>query len=123
MKSYLMHRDRDFGPQWRPPPHEAALVQDLELNTLLGAMAAGDKFLLEVAQKAVWTGLDEPQAILYRQRVLADCLDHPDIVREMYAIAVERSNARREYGVCSLPETPKASCIGQSKCSKNVRTC
>ncbi len=107
MKSYLMHRDRDFGPQWRPPPHEAALVQDLELNTLLGAMAAGDKFLLEVAQKAVWTGLDEPQAILYRQRVLADCLDHPDIVREMYAIAVEA--LQREKGIWGVlsPRDPE----------------
>ena len=46
-------------------------------------------FLLEVAQKAVLTSLQEPEAILYRQHVLADCLDRSAIVREMYAIAVE----------------------------------
>ena len=32
--------------------------------------------------------LSDPEAILYRQRVLADCIAEPDIIREMYAIAV-----------------------------------
>jgi hypothetical protein len=35
------------------------------------------------------TSLDGPEAILYRQHILADCLEQPDVVREMYAIAVE----------------------------------
>ena len=97
MKAHLLYRDRDFDPQAAQPPHEAALTQDLELNTLFDAMAAGDKFLLEVARKAVLTSLDEPDAILYRQQVLADCLDCSAIVREMYAIAVEA--LQREKGV------------------------
>jgi len=89
MKAHLLYIDRDFDPHGGGPPQAAALVQDLELNTLFDAMAAGDTFLLEVAQRAVLTSLDEPQAILYRQRILADCLDHSAIVREMYAIVVE----------------------------------
>ncbi len=97
MKAHLLYRDRDFDLQGSRPSHEAALTQDLELNTLLGAMAAGDEFLLEVAQKVVLTSLKEPEAILYRQRVLADCLDHPTIVWQMYAIAVEAF--QRERGV------------------------
>jgi hypothetical protein len=64
-------------------------MQDLELDTLYGAMAVGDKFLLEVVKKTVLTSLDEPEAILYRQHILADCLERSAIVREMYAIAVE----------------------------------
>ena len=99
MKAHLMYRDRDFDLHGSPPPHETELTQDLELHTLFEAMAAGDKFLLEVAQKAVLTSLKEPGAILYRQHVLADCLDHSAIVREMYAIAVEA--LRRERGVWS----------------------
>jgi len=97
MKAHLLYRDRDFDLPGSRPPHEAALAQDLELNTLLGAMAAGDPFLLEVARKAVLTSLNEPEAIGYRQRVLADCLNRPAIVREMYAIAVEA--LQREKGV------------------------
>ena len=84
-----MFQDRDFDQEGELPANAAALIQDLELDTLLGAMAAGDKFLLEVAKRGVLKGLDELEAILYRQRILADCLERPDIVREMYAIAVE----------------------------------
>jgi DNA mismatch repair ATPase MutS len=99
MKAHLMYRDRDFDLHGSPLPHEAELTQDLELCMLFEAMAAGDDFLLEVAQKAVLTSIGEPEAILYRQHVLADCLDHSAIVREMYAIAVEA--LRRERGVWS----------------------
>lgn len=83
-----MYRDRDFDQKRDLPPNAAALTQDLELDALFDAMAVGDKFLLDVAKKAVLTSLDEPEAILYRQRILYDCLERPAIVRELYAIAV-----------------------------------
>jgi hypothetical protein len=73
MRVLLMHRDRDFELHepsarneyvrrqdlqqdallqellWNAP----ALMQDLELDTLLRAMAGADEFLFEVAQQAV----------------------------------------------------------------------
>ena len=74
MKALLMYRDRDFDPdqllrgamypyrrdleRWRPTTsHEQALIQDLELDTLLSTMASNDEFLLEVARKALLDGL------------------------------------------------------------------
>jgi hypothetical protein len=72
---------------------------------LFGAMAAGDNFLLEVAKKTVLTRLDEPDAILYRQHILADCLERSAIVREMYAIAVEA--IEREKKVWSWGQYPE----------------
>jgi len=105
MKAHLLYRDRDFDLHGSGPPQEAALVQDLELNTLLGAMATGDPFLLEVARRVVLTSLREPEVILYRQRVLADCLERPAIVREMYAIAAEA--LERERGVWSVFSSPR----------------
>jgi len=89
MKAFLMYRNRDFDLEGDLPPNEAALTQDLELGTLFGAMAAGDEFLLKVAKKAILTSLDDPEAIRYRQHILADCLERSAIVKEMYAIAVE----------------------------------
>jgi hypothetical protein len=105
MKAYLMYRDRDFDLKAAGPPLEAALTQDLELNTLFAAMAAGDAFLLEVSRKAVLTSLDEPEAILYRQHILADCLHHPDIVRQMYAVTVEAFERRK--GLWTWGWTPR----------------
>jgi hypothetical protein len=89
MKVFLMHRDRDVDLQQPLPPNEDALTQDLELTTLFEAMAAGDQFLFDVARKTVLTSLVDPRAISYRQQVLADCLEHPAVVRELYAIAVD----------------------------------
>jgi len=84
-----MYRDRDLDLQGDLPPSAAALTQDLGLDILFGAMAAGDRFLLDVAKKAVLASLDDPEAIRYRQHILADCLDQPTVVREVHAIAVE----------------------------------
>jgi hypothetical protein len=88
MKVYLLYRDRDFDFGADLPPGHKDLIQDLELNTLLQAMAGGDKFLFEASVKVLLASLQDPEAIRYRQRVLADCLAQPGVIREMYAVAV-----------------------------------
>ena len=88
MKVHLLHEDQDFDFAVGLPPGHEDLIQDMELTTLLQAMAAGDKFLIGVAQKVLLTSLRDPEAIRYRQRVLADCLAQPGVIREMYDIAV-----------------------------------
>jgi len=90
-----MFRGRDFDPT--VPTQEAAadLVQDLGLTALLDTMAQGDKLLAEVARAGLLTGLTEPEDILFRQRVLQDCRDHPELARELYTIAVEAVASQR----------------------------
>ncbi len=87
MKAHLLHAGRDFDFGAGLPPGHEDLIRDLELGTLLHAMAAGDAFLAEVSQKVLLTCLDDPEAIRYRQQVLADCLAHPEVIRGMYAVA------------------------------------
>jgi len=96
MKALLMYRDRDFDLKAELPSNAADLIQDLELETLVHAMSAGDAFLFEVAKQAVLASLCNPEAILYRQHILADCLDHAEIVREMYGIALEAIERERK---------------------------
>ena len=50
MKAFLMFRDRDFDLNQPLPPNADALVQDLELETLFGAMAAGDPLIHDVSK-------------------------------------------------------------------------
>jgi DNA mismatch repair ATPase MutS len=105
MKVLLMHRDKDFDV-YRPSPwngygrrqqvdrdtvlrsvlwNAPVLTQDLELNTLLRAMAGADEFVFEVAQQALLSGLrNDLDTILYRQAILRDCLKSPVVVRELY---------------------------------------
>ncbi len=122
MKPHLLYRDRDFDWQWalaaaadreaartgrrRPtgkagprgvlPWNAADLAADLDLHALFTAMAAEDDLIVEVARRALLTATgNEIDTIRYRQEVLRDCLDHPDVVRELYLLATE---AMREQG-------------------------
>lgn len=95
MKVHLLHPARDFDFTSEPPPGHEDLVRDLELETPLAAMSAGDGFLYEVSMKVLLGHLDTPEEIRYRQRILADCLAKPDVIRDMYAIAVGAVGDRR----------------------------
>lgn len=88
-----MYIDRDFDLKSKLPPNSDSLIQDLELKTLFDDMARGDKFLFEVAKVAVMSSLNEPEEIAYRQRILNDCLDFPEVAREIFQIAVKAIEA------------------------------
>ncbi|GAB3033853.1 DNA mismatch repair protein MutS [Parafrigoribacterium mesophilum] len=89
MKAFLLYRDRDFDFDAALPANTTDLTEDLGLDTLLTAMAQNDRFLLEISRKAVLTSASEPDAIVYRQDILTDCLKHPAVVRQIYDTAVE----------------------------------
>jgi DNA mismatch repair ATPase MutS len=103
MKAYLMFRDRDFYLRADKPWNTDNLKQDLELDTLVSAMAQGDDFLFDVSMTALLTGLTEPSEILYRQDVLHDCIANEMIVRSLYDICVEVLEKQRKnsFGLCS----------------------
>ncbi len=98
MKVRLLHPSRTFEAS--PMPANASdLVADLELGVLLdgcrdsdpgrgGDGKAGDAFLPNAWRRVLLVGLDDLDAIHYRQAVLADCLERPGVVRELYDIAV-----------------------------------
>jgi len=95
MKVHLMYADRDFDLGAPLPANETDLAADLELGTLLDAMAAGDKFLYEVARRGLYSGLGTPAEVTFRQHVLADCAAQPGVVRDLYDLAVEAVEAER----------------------------
>jgi hypothetical protein len=95
MNAFLMHPDRDFDLGGNLPFNEAALEQDLELGTLYGTMAQGDKFLSDIARHALLSGVDGPEEIRYRQDVLKDCLEHPEVVRAIYRIPIQAMENKR----------------------------
>ena len=88
MKVLLMHADRNF--EWRSGPAAQAgdLVQDLGLGVLFRVMAGGDDLVHQVAQSALLNGLENCEAILYRQRALADAVEHPEIIRGLHDLTL-----------------------------------
>jgi hypothetical protein len=87
MKVHLLYDKQDFDFEAPLPDGSADLIQDLELGTLIRAMSGGDKFLTEVSTKVLLAALHDQDAIRYRQQVLADCLAHPGVIRQIYEIA------------------------------------
>jgi hypothetical protein len=131
VKAFLMHRDRDFDPQqvlvrrdkelrYRRgneqglelrqllPWNEAAPRQDLGLDIVLSAMAAGDRFLFEVAQVAILLSLTDVDAIRYRQDAYADCAKNSHIIRDMYQIAIDAIEGERKNSWSFFARYPAA---------------
>jgi DNA mismatch repair ATPase MutS len=102
MKAHLLHPDEDFDFAAELPPGSDDLIQDLELTTVLRAMAAGDDFLLDTSTRVLLASRTDAEAIRYRQHVLADCMAEPEIIRAMYAITVGAlQDKRRAWGFFS----------------------
>lgn len=96
MKAHLMHREADFDPEAPLPPHAQALIDDLGLDYLCEAMSGKDNEAFKVARAALLLGLTDPEEITYRQDVLADCLAHPEVMREFYALVLETIERQRK---------------------------
>jgi hypothetical protein len=93
MKVLLLHSDRDLDLHAALPANEATLVQDLELAVLFQAMAGEDEFVSGIVRRVVLGSVTDPATIGYRQQVLADCLAHEQVVRQLYDIALDAVRA------------------------------
>jgi MutS domain V len=97
MKVRLLHPECDPDLQTRIPSALRDLTDDdLELPRVYQTMAAGDTFLLDTAKKIISLPVIEPEVIVYRQKVLADCLTNRSVVQQMYDVAVDAANVRRK---------------------------
>jgi MutS domain V len=112
MKAFLMHPDRDSEFDRDLPANEESLVQDLELDRLVSTMAAGDRFMFDVARRALLLGVRDPQGIVYRQQVITDCLERPAVVRELYTLAGEALTAQKTVWWGLRNESPRRTLAG-----------
>lgn len=103
-----MHRDRDADGPDRAAWNAEELEADLELATLVEAMAAGDEFLGRVARNALLNGGRDSGHIRYRQDVLRDFLTQPDLLAELYAIAIEAVGGDKRHFLSRLYRAPES---------------
>jgi hypothetical protein len=105
VKSLLLHPDHDLDPDAPPPWNAEDLLTDLDLAPVLDAMADGDDFLAAAARRGLLLGTADPAVIAHRQHVLADCLAHPETVRELYDLA-ERAVAEEAHSFWGFFTSP-----------------
>ncbi len=109
MKVHLLYRNEDFNPGQDLPWNADAMMQDLELNTLLTAMAKEDDFTYEVVKMVILSGLDNDADIIrYRQQILRDCLKNSIIIDKIYEIAVEAIEKEKENYLGIFSDYPDA---------------
>ncbi len=128
MKAFLMYKDCDFDPKQilsrrdrnrrnaghhldldqLLPWNERALAQDLGLDFLCKAMAMEDEFLFEVAQVALLSSVTDIGTITYRHHVFADCLQHADVVKDLYQIATDAVVAERSNSLWIFAKHPSS---------------
>jgi len=108
MKAYLLYPDRDFDADAALPFNAADLTQDLGVDVVLRAMAGDDEYLFDVARRVVLASLHEVDLITYRQRVLSDCLAQPNVVRQLYQLAVDTIAGEKKIWGFLAYRTPSA---------------
>jgi DNA mismatch repair ATPase MutS len=73
------------------------LMQDLDVDTLVRAMAGDDEFLFKVIRKVLFSGMaNDVDTILYRQQIAKDCLKNPAIAKSLYLLTVEALEAAKK---------------------------
>ncbi|MDE3151234.1 MAG: DNA mismatch repair protein MutS [Gemmatimonadota bacterium] len=93
--------------------HDLALIQDLGLDTLVAAMGGDDEFLREAARGALLAGdAADVATIRFRQEVMRDALAHPDVVRALYALAVEAFERSRRGCFSYIARSPGSTLWG-----------
>lgn len=109
MKAFLMHADRDFAAHAEPATETADVERDLDLAHLLEAMSAGDEVVSRVCRIALLgSPANDFETVLYRQEALRDALAHPELVRTLYALALEALERRKKQHFGYLSNFPSA---------------
>lgn len=106
--SLLFPRNQELGEQpMEIPSKETAtrdiviiapeeVKEDLGLETVLDAMAHGDAFLRDVAERTLMEVLQDESIIGYRQEILRDFLRVPDLLVKIYQLATATLEADQQ---------------------------
>ena len=94
MKVNLLLPEGCPRPESIPAFARDALKKDLELDTILNAVAGRDDFILDALTEAIFSPLPTPELIGYRHEVLRDAVDHEEEVRAIYDLCLATDRRR-----------------------------
>lgn len=109
MRPRLLDPGSDLDLDEALPPLAEDLAADLHSETVVEAMAAGDRYLADIARRVLGHPVTDPAIITYRQEVLRDCVERPATLRAVYDVAVAALDDRRRdwaWGLGSGSRSP-----------------
>lgn len=111
MKVCLLYEDREWAKDERYYD-PASIIQDLGLRALFLAAAKRlvyengivksvdkeDTYLLETLKSVMMIPLTTREEIEFRQEIISDCLQHEDLIRELYQVSCDLINEQAKLG-------------------------
>ena len=97
MRAYLMFKDKNFKVDNIGMYNFEVTLADIEIETILRSIADKDLLMVNVLRCALANPLYDIEEIRYRQDVLKDAIDNPDVVREMYQICQDTATKIKKY--------------------------
>ncbi len=86
MKVLLLDKNKNFDFAAQPTKHSCRVAADLELDILITAMSGDNQFSADICRKIVLSGTTDLGIIEYRQAILKDCLNNPEIIKNIYQL-------------------------------------
>lgn len=87
MEVSLLYRKKEFDWKKKPSKIQIETFADFKMDVLLNSMSEGNQFVYECCEKVLMERLNAKDEITYRQAVLADCIENPSTVWELFTIA------------------------------------
>lgn len=104
----LLYPDQDPKSEQALACNSIELTKDFELEIILSAMAREDRFILDVVRSTLLTSLLDPSLVKFRQDVLKDCLQNPDVIREIYDMPLKAIKNKQKHWLGIFTRSPSA---------------
>lgn len=108
MKAHLLYADEDLDWSAKPFETHPDLVRDLDIETVVDAMASNDPYLYEIAANALLIRLTDVDQITYRQHVVSDCLRYPKEIRALYDLVAHATDSKRRLRMRLFGDSPSS---------------
>ena len=101
MKVGLLYSSKDF--KWKDVENKIFddRFNDLEMGHILNAMSNKDEEIFKVCRQVIDESLHTKSEILYRQEILKDCINNPEVIRNIYKVCMDTISKRKNawYGL------------------------
>ena len=95
MNAALLWKDKNAAWDREPDPVLEDRFQDLRLGILIETMAQGNGEISKVCRRVLEEPLQSREEILYRQEILQDCLEDPEIMERVYELCLTAEEKRK----------------------------
>ena len=95
MKVRLLFREDAAEKSALPCFGSAERLADLNLQPILDTMSQGDPLIRQVSARVLDVPLQQEADIRYRQEILKECTEKPELIRRLYGICRQAEDLRR----------------------------